>query len=59
VNFFLPRATTKVFADLHLFFSLFPFSKGEKMKGILPRAPKNSPPLEKGRSGGISGKALS
>jgi hypothetical protein len=36
-----------------------PFPKGEKVEGILHRIPQSSPPFEKGRTGGISGKAFS
>jgi hypothetical protein len=36
-----------------------PFPMGEKAEGIFPRIPQNTPPFEKGRTGGISGKAVS
>jgi hypothetical protein len=45
-------------AQFEIFHS-FPFSKGEKAEGILHRIPQSSPPFEKGRTGGMSGKAFS
>jgi hypothetical protein len=59
VNLPLPRATRESFASLYSIFSQLPFFKGGNLVNFIRIDQKSSPPFEKGRVGGISGKAFS
>jgi hypothetical protein len=52
-------ATKEAFASFHSIFSQLPFFKGGNPTTFICIYQERSPPFEKGRAGGISGKAFS
>ena len=59
LNLPLPRTTRKAYAPPLNFFTPSLFQRGKKWKEFSLEIPQSSPPFEKRRTGGISGKAFS
>ena len=55
----MPGEGERLFPPSIDFFHRFPFSRGGKTEEFFIESLKSSPPFEKGRPGGISGKAVS